>query len=48
MNNVEIEARYEIALEEYTKRLQIEGRVLGDVVVDGVNINQLMVKFCRV
>jgi glutamine synthetase len=31
MRKVEIEARYEIALEEYTKRLQIESRVLGDI-----------------
>ncbi|QOD62113.1 glutamine synthetase III [Polaribacter haliotis] len=31
MSKVEIEARYEIALQEYTKRLQIEGRVLCDI-----------------
>jgi glutamine synthetase len=31
MSKVEIEARYEIALEEYTKHLQIESRVLGDI-----------------
>ena len=31
MNEVEIEARYEIELEEYVKRIQIEGRVLGDI-----------------
>ena len=31
MNTVEIQARYEIKLEEYTKRLQIESRVLGDI-----------------
>ncbi len=31
MNHVELEARYEIELEEYTKRIQIEGRVLGDI-----------------
>ena len=31
MNNVEVIARYEIELEEYTKRIQIEGRVLGDI-----------------
>jgi len=31
MNKVELEARYEIDLEEYTKRLQIESRVLGDI-----------------
>ena len=31
MNHVEVEARYEIELEEYTKKIQIEGRVLGDI-----------------
>lgn len=31
MNQVELEARYEIELEEYTKKIQIEGRVLGDI-----------------
>jgi glutamine synthetase len=31
MNLVELEARYEIELEEYTKKIQIEGRVLGDI-----------------
>ena len=31
MNKVEMEARYEIELEEYVKRIQIEGRVLGDI-----------------
>lgn len=31
MNHVESEARYEIELEEYTKKIQIEGRVLGDI-----------------
>lgn len=31
MNHKEIEARYEIELEEYTMRVQIEGRVLGDI-----------------
>jgi glutamine synthetase len=31
MNAVELQARYEIDLEEYTKRLQIESRVLGDM-----------------
>ena len=31
MNKVEIEARYEIEVEEYTMRVQIEGRVLGDI-----------------
>lgn len=31
MSKVESEARYEIEVEEYTKRIQIEGRLLGDV-----------------
>jgi glutamine synthetase len=31
MSKVEIEARYEIEIEEYTLRIQIEGRVLGDI-----------------
>ncbi|PQJ80573.1 glutamine synthetase III family protein [Polaribacter porphyrae] len=31
LNKVELEARYEIDLEEYTKRIQIESRVLGDI-----------------
>ncbi len=31
MNKVELEARYEIDITEYTKRLQIESRVLGDI-----------------
>ncbi|MCM4157847.1 glutamine synthetase III [Gramella sp. AN32] len=31
MNKVEIEARHEIELEEYSKRIQIEGRILGDI-----------------
>ncbi len=31
MNHVEVEARYEIELEEYTKKIQIEGRILGDI-----------------
>jgi glutamine synthetase len=31
MNHIEMEARYEIELEEYTKKIQIEGRVLGDL-----------------
>jgi glutamine synthetase len=32
----EIEARYEIELEEYTKKIQIEGRVLGDLAINHV------------
>ncbi|AWM14386.1 glutamine synthetase type III [Flavobacterium sediminis] len=31
MNHVEVEARYEIELEEYIKKIQIESRVLGDI-----------------
>ncbi|NNL16739.1 MAG: glutamine synthetase type III [Flavobacteriaceae bacterium] len=31
MNKTEIEARFEIEIEEYTLRIQIESRVLGDV-----------------
>lgn len=31
MNKVEVEARYEIELEEYIKKVQIEGRILGDI-----------------
>ncbi len=31
MNAIEIKARYEIELEEYVKRVQIESRVLGDI-----------------
>ncbi|WP_040282468.1 glutamine synthetase III family protein [Psychroserpens damuponensis] len=31
MNKVESEARYEIEVEEYSLRIQIEGRVLGDI-----------------
>lgn len=31
MNKIEAEARYEIEIEEYVLRIQIEGRVLGDI-----------------
>jgi len=31
MSKVEVEARYEIEMEEYAMRIQIEGRVLGDI-----------------
>jgi glutamine synthetase len=31
MNKVETQARYEIEVEEYAMRIQIEGRVLGDI-----------------
>lgn len=31
MNEIELKARYEIEVEEYTMRIQIESRVLGDI-----------------
>jgi len=31
MNKVEVEARHEIELEEYSMRIQIEGRIIGDI-----------------
>ena len=31
MNEIEAKARYEIEIEEYTKRIQIESRILGDI-----------------
>lgn len=31
MNNIEVQARYDIEVEEYTLRIQIEARVLGDI-----------------
>jgi glutamine synthetase len=31
MNAIEVEARYEIEMEDYIMRIQIEGRVLGDL-----------------
>ncbi|MGJ8744864.1 glutamine synthetase III [Polaribacter sp.] len=36
MSKIEVEARYEIELEEYTKRVQIESRVLGDLARNNV------------
>ncbi|MBK6565217.1 MAG: glutamine synthetase III [Saprospiraceae bacterium] len=36
MNDVEIMARYEIEMEEYVKKVQIEGRVLGDIATNHV------------
>lgn len=36
MNKIEIEARYEIELEEYIKKIQIEGRILGDIATNHV------------
>ncbi len=35
-NHREIEARYEIELENYTKRIQIEARVMGDLAINQV------------
>ncbi|MBQ0118059.1 MAG: glutamine synthetase III [Flavobacterium sp.] len=32
MNHTEVESRYEIEMEEYIKKIQIEGRVLGDMI----------------
>jgi len=31
MSKVELEARYEIEMEDYAMRIQIEGRILGDI-----------------
>ena len=36
MNEIEIKARYEIDMEEYALHIQIEGRVLGDIVKNHV------------
>ena len=36
LNHKEIEARYEIELEEYIKKIQIEGRILGDIATNHV------------
>ena len=36
MNKTEIEARYEIELEEYIKKIQIEGRILGDITTNHI------------
>jgi glutamine synthetase len=36
MNAKEVHARYEIELEEYIKRVQIEGRILGDIATNHV------------
>ena len=49
MSKVETEARYEIEIEEYTKRIQIESRVLGDiagnhVVPTAVRYQNLLIK----
>ena len=49
MNRVEIEARHEIYLEDYTHRIQIEARVLGDlarnhVIPTAVRYQNLLIK----
>jgi len=31
MNEVEVKARYEIEIEDYSKQIQIEGRLIGDI-----------------
>lgn len=36
MNKTEVEARYEIMLENYVKKVQIEGRVLGDLAINHI------------
>jgi len=36
LNEAEVHARYEIELEEYTMKIQIEGRVLGDIATNHV------------
>ena len=36
LNHIEMEARYEIELEAYTKKIQIEGRILGDMALNSV------------
>ncbi|MCW2119258.1 glutamine synthetase III [Flavobacterium sp. 7A] len=36
MNQIEVEARYEIELEDYVKKIQIESRVLGDIATNHV------------
>lgn len=49
MSKVEIEARHEIEVEEYAKRIQIEGRILGDiarnhVIPTGIRYQNLLIK----
>lgn len=31
MNEIEVKARYEIEMDDYSKEIQIEGRTLGDI-----------------
>ncbi len=49
MSKVEIEARHEIELDEYSLRIQIEGRVLGDISLNhiipaAVNYQNVLIK----
>ncbi len=49
MSEVELKARYEIELDEYSLRIQIEGRVLGDislnhVIPTAVNYQNILIK----
>ena len=36
LSHTELHARHEILLEEYTKKIQIEGRVLGDLAINHI------------
>ncbi|CEN35276.1 Glutamine synthetase [Capnocytophaga canimorsus] len=52
MTRVEIQARYEIELEEYAKNIQIEGRLLGDiarnhVVPTAVKYQNTLIEKCK-
>jgi glutamine synthetase len=40
MNHIEVEARYE-RIKRYTKKIQIEGRVLGDIATNHVILYSL-------
>lgn len=49
MNRIEIVARHEIKLEEYTKKIQIESRVLGDISLNhiiptAINYQNILIK----
>ncbi|GIZ15441.1 glutamine synthetase III [Capnocytophaga catalasegens] len=52
LNHIEIEARYEIELEEYMKNIQIESRIIGDIarnhiVPTAVKYQNILVKNVR-
>jgi len=52
MNETEIKARYEIELDAYSLRVQIEGRVLGDIAMNhviptAVNYQNILIKNVR-